>query len=185
MAKGLRSSTKKSNRTALRSKVFEPVENARLERIHQKMLETAQQPKPENPKKNEMELDAPEGTAAHKTLHHPHHCENHSRMFADLFPLEANDSNEDDFPKGSSRRLTAAIPPSLLSPHATSTTSTSTSTDTTTSTLQPSSSFPPSSDKNADSRMSQALYHLLGLSSDILGFTPDGQLELAFASLPS
>ncbi|CAI6333440.1 unnamed protein product [Periconia digitata] len=62
MAKGLRASSTKSNRTALRSRVFEPVENARLERLHQKLLEVAQQPKPENPKKNEMELDAPEGS---------------------------------------------------------------------------------------------------------------------------
>ena len=62
MAKGLRASVKKSNRTKLRARVFEPVENARLERLHQKLLATAQQPKPDNPKKDDMELadqDAP------------------------------------------------------------------------------------------------------------------------------
>ncbi|KAL5386112.1 hypothetical protein PMIN02_008631 [Paraphaeosphaeria minitans] len=79
MAKGLRSSSKKSNRTKLRARVFEPVENARLERIHQKLLETAQQPKPETAKEKEMDLDFAEDTAA----------------------AAANDaSKEEDFPKG-------------------------------------------------------------------------------------
>ncbi|PVI07606.1 hypothetical protein DM02DRAFT_580214 [Periconia macrospinosa] len=143
MAKGLRASTKKSNRSALRSRVFEPVENARLERLHQKLLEAAQQPKPENPKKNDMELDAPE---------------------------ETNDaaSNEEDFPKGSSHNLAAVIPSSFL--HDTTTTQS-----------------PSYSEMAAEACIDddfEHLYHLLGLSSDIVGFTPDGQLELAFDPLP-
>jgi hypothetical protein len=41
MAKGLRSSTKKTNRSKLRAKVFGPVEAARTERLSVKLLELA------------------------------------------------------------------------------------------------------------------------------------------------
>lgn len=44
MAKGLRSRSKKSNKTCLRQKVFGPVENARKERLSAKLLELASQP---------------------------------------------------------------------------------------------------------------------------------------------
>lgn len=45
MAKGLRSSVKKSNKASLRHKVFGPVESARKERLSAKLLELASQPK--------------------------------------------------------------------------------------------------------------------------------------------
>jgi hypothetical protein len=45
MAKGLRSSTKKANRTQLRSRVFGPVEEARKERLSAKLLELASKPR--------------------------------------------------------------------------------------------------------------------------------------------
>ena len=41
MAKGLRSSARKSNRSKLRTKVFEPVEKARTERLSQKLTKLA------------------------------------------------------------------------------------------------------------------------------------------------
>ena len=46
MAKGARSSSKKANHVALKSKVFGPVETARAERMHAKLMELASQPKP-------------------------------------------------------------------------------------------------------------------------------------------
>ena len=45
MAKGLRASTKKANRTNLRSRVFGPVEEARKERLSAKLLELASKPR--------------------------------------------------------------------------------------------------------------------------------------------
>ena len=45
MAKGLRSSTEKANKSKLRSRVFAPVEEARKERLSAKILELATQPK--------------------------------------------------------------------------------------------------------------------------------------------
>jgi hypothetical protein len=54
MAKGARASSKKANRTKLRARVFGPVEQARAERLHAKLLETIAQPKPE---KTQMEIE--------------------------------------------------------------------------------------------------------------------------------
>ncbi|XTI92015.1 hypothetical protein V2W45_1420790 [Cenococcum geophilum] len=59
MAKGLRSSVKKSHRTRLRSRVFAPVEDARTERLSAKLLELASQPRPA---KTDMELDEDNGS---------------------------------------------------------------------------------------------------------------------------
>jgi hypothetical protein len=55
MAKGLRSSVKKSNRSKLRSKIFQPVEDTRTQRLSAKLLELASQPRPT---RAEMELDS-------------------------------------------------------------------------------------------------------------------------------
>lgn len=68
MAKGLRSSVKKTNRSKLRKNVFGPAENERAERIHQKLLENLQAPKPEPAKKAEMDVDSTEGTQQTHTL---------------------------------------------------------------------------------------------------------------------
>ncbi|KIW00712.1 uncharacterized protein PV09_07697 [Verruconis gallopava] len=58
MAKGLRASVNKRNKSKLRSRVFGPVEDARTERLSAKLLELAQQPKPV---RSEMEVDGSEG----------------------------------------------------------------------------------------------------------------------------
>lgn len=58
MAKGLRASVKKNNKSKLRSKVFGPVVDARTERLSAKLLELAQQAKPA---KSEMEVDSEKG----------------------------------------------------------------------------------------------------------------------------
>ncbi|KAI9677585.1 MAG: hypothetical protein M1817_006539 [Caeruleum heppii] len=57
MAKGLRSSVKKSNKSKLRSRVFGPVEAARTERMSAKLLELASQPKPAKPQDTKMEIE--------------------------------------------------------------------------------------------------------------------------------
>ncbi|RAL60873.1 hypothetical protein DID88_010197 [Monilinia fructigena] len=46
MAKARDSSSTKANNAALKNKVFGPVENARAERMHAKLLELISQPKP-------------------------------------------------------------------------------------------------------------------------------------------
>ena len=47
MAKSLRSNTKKANNRRLKSNVFGPVESARAERLSEKLMELANQPKPQ------------------------------------------------------------------------------------------------------------------------------------------
>ncbi|KAL8861358.1 MAG: hypothetical protein Q9178_002230 [Gyalolechia marmorata] len=56
MAKGLRSSVKKANRSRLRSKVFGPVEEARKQRLSAQLLSKAAEPSP-NAKEDTMLLD--------------------------------------------------------------------------------------------------------------------------------
>ncbi len=47
MAKSARASTKKSNRTKLRARVFRPIEDARTQRLSAKLMALASQPRPD------------------------------------------------------------------------------------------------------------------------------------------
>ncbi|ESZ94511.1 hypothetical protein SBOR_5091 [Sclerotinia borealis F-4128] len=60
MAKGSRSSSIKANNVALKKKVFGPVETARAERMHAKLLELIAQPKP-SAKSEDVEMDVKDG----------------------------------------------------------------------------------------------------------------------------
>ena len=101
MAKGARASSKKANRTKLRARVFGPVEAARAERLHAKLLETIQQPKPE---KTQMDTTEDSTSIAYSSP------TTHALTLAANTADEA--SKEEDLPKGSSI-LTAPIPRSL------------------------------------------------------------------------
>jgi hypothetical protein len=144
MAKSARASSKKANHTKLRARVFAPVETARAERLHAKMLEIVNQPKPER-----KEMDTTEDSKL------PGHTP--TFMFADCLKANTTDdaTKEHDLPKGSSV-LTAPIPPSLCGRACA---------------LQ------------EEIALSNLYFHL-GLCSDIVGFTDDGDLKLAFDPLP-
>jgi hypothetical protein len=157
MAKGLRSSVKKSNRTKLRARVFQPVESARAERIHAKLLEIVRQPKPEAPKKAEMEVDSVEEGRTQRLFQKPSMTPTNAE---NLDTTAGAGEPKEGFPKGSCF-LTAKIPHSL-----------------TTEGCDPS---PLQSQEEYD--MENLFLHL-GLSSDIVGFSDDGDLELAFDPLP-
>jgi hypothetical protein len=60
MAKSVRASVSKRNRANLRKTVFGPIVDARTERLAAKLQEIASQPKPEAPKKKEMDIEADE-----------------------------------------------------------------------------------------------------------------------------
>lgn len=96
MAKSARASSKKRNHTKLRARVFGPVEQARAERLHAKMLETINAPKAEKAAAEESELITILFTAT---------C-------ADTHAATTDATKEEDLPKGSSF-MTAAIPPCL------------------------------------------------------------------------
>ncbi|KZM20168.1 hypothetical protein ST47_g5198 [Ascochyta rabiei] len=57
MAKGLRASTERANRRKLRANVFGPVEKARADRLHAKLLATINSEKPAPPEKKQMDVD--------------------------------------------------------------------------------------------------------------------------------
>lgn len=103
MAKSARASSKKVNHKKLRARVFAPVEKARAERLHAKLLETIQQPKPEQTK-----MDTTEDCEIPRHVSAP--------TFANTLEATSTESTkENDLPKGSSF-LTARIPLSLYNP---------------------------------------------------------------------
>ena len=57
MAKGLRASTRKRNSANLRTKVFDPIYNARTERLSAKLQELASKPRPETEKTMDVDQD--------------------------------------------------------------------------------------------------------------------------------
>lgn len=60
MAKSLRATSKKVNKSNLRKRVFGPIEAARLERLSKKQQEIVSSSKPE---RTEMQVDSTDGTA--------------------------------------------------------------------------------------------------------------------------
>ncbi len=102
MAKGLRASTERTNRRKLRANVFGPVEQARAERLHAKLLATIQSEKPAPPEKKEMDVDNDSMS--------PHHPSQQHKV--NIIPATAE--AKDDLSKGSFF-LTAAVPHSLSS----------------------------------------------------------------------
>ena len=143
MAKGLRASTERANRRKLRANVFGPVEKARAERLHAKLLATINSEKPAPPEKKEMDVDE-DGMCSHQVpLSHQTNG-----------PAATAEAKE-DAEKGSFF-LSAPVPQSLSS---------------TSTTAEP------------DCDMRNFCFYL-GLSSDIVGFTPSGHLQFAFDPLP-
>lgn len=162
MAKGLRASRTKKNNQALSKRVFGPVEAARNERLSAKLLALAQQPKAP---KEEMEIE--KGMQTH------HHA---------LTTIAAADRS---FPDTADKEATAEGTPSLsipipkgiafsdhhqlLTPPSTPPTSNNAPTN-------------PILDTAGQHAMAQEqlFFHLLGASSDILGFDEEGDLRLSF-----
>ncbi|KZF21266.1 hypothetical protein L228DRAFT_249055 [Xylona heveae TC161] len=67
MAKGLRSSQNKNNKSKLRSNVFGPREDARTERLSAKLLELASKPKPTDGGDAKMETEEKDAVAEPQT----------------------------------------------------------------------------------------------------------------------
>lgn len=163
MAKGLRASRTKKNNQALSKRVFGPVEAARNERLSAKLLALAQQPKAP---REEMEIE--KGT---QTRHHAFKpVAAADRAFIDTADKEATAEGTPS--------LSIPIPKclasrdhhhQLLTPPSTPPTTNNTPTN-------------PILDRAGQHAMAQEqlFFHLLGASSDILGFDEEGDLRLAF-----
>jgi hypothetical protein len=146
MAKGLRASSERANRRKLRTGVFGPVEKARADRLHAKMLEIIQSEKPAPPKNKGVDND---GTPRLHSLPKP---PANSRA-------ATAEATTDDLAKGSSL-LTAAIPRSL------------------------SDDSPKPLDPAQENCQLRNLCFYLGLCSDVVGFSEQGDLTFAFDPLP-
>jgi hypothetical protein len=105
MAKGLRATTKKNNRVKIRARVYAPVDEARTERLSQKLLELASQPRPA---KTEMDVDAEKGKPAIATQLSP-------RMFVQTNNSAEFSSKDQDAQtaEGLSFRFSCPVPASL------------------------------------------------------------------------
>ena len=173
MAKSARSSAIKKNKSALKKKVFGPVEAARNERLSAKLLELASKPRI----RAQMDVDET-GMPQQRSLNLLH-------TDPDIDGIaEPNDSTntssegkEDQATKGASSSLSIPIPACLLyhndqlpSPP-------------TTPILDTSVTNTPILERSAQKEYAKELlfFHLLGASSDIVGFDDNGQLELSFA----
>lgn len=167
MAKGLRASRTKKNNQALSKRVFGPVEAARNERLSAKLLALAQQPKAP---REEMEIEK-----GMQTRHKPFQpVAAADRLIADTADKESGATAE------GTPSLSIPIPKSiastshhhhqqLLTPPFTPPTSNNTPAN-------------PILDIAGQHAMAQEqlFFHLLGASSDVLGFDEEGDLRLAF-----
>ena len=167
MAKGLRASRTKKNNQALSKRVFGPVEAARNERLSAKLLALAQQPKAP---REEMEIEKGRQTQ-------------HQRMR--IFATETDASSIESADKDSG--AAAEGTPSLSIPIPQSFTSNSRDhafllTPPSTPPLDNNMPATPILDRAGQLAMAQEqlFYHMLGASSDVLGFDEDGDLRLAF-----
>ena len=168
MAKGLRASRTKKNNQALSKRVFGPVEAARNERLSAKLLALAQQPKAP---REEMEIE--KGMQARHKPFQPVAATN--RSIADTADKESGATAE------GTPSLSIPIPKSiasnshhhhhqqLLTPLSTPPTSNNT----------PANLILDTAGQHAMAQ-EQLFFHLLGASSDILGFDEEGDLCLAF-----
>lgn len=173
MAKSSRSSRVKKNNSVLKKKVFGPVETARMQRQNAKLLALTQQPKPPRP---EMEIVQEDGKSTrHTRCQSAYHVAHMLTCDADAAAKDSEKSAEGT----PSPSLSIAIPKSLLSPN--------------TICHLPSPPCTPPTDNDLDEPIldlagqkamaqEQLFYHLLGASSDILGFDVGGDLRLAFSS---
>lgn len=168
MAKSARATSIKKNKSGLKKKVFGPVEAARNERLSAKLLELAQQPKP---LRAEMEVE--DGGARHLSR------DTHVR-YANLdLNTDSKDADaeakEEQQAVGALPSLSTPVPASLL-----------TNDQLPTPPDSPPLDAPPTTPIlgiPAQKALAKELlfYHLLGVSSDILGFNENGDLQLGFA----
>lgn len=184
MAKGARSSVRKTNNRALKSRVFGPVEDARTARLSQKLLELASQPKTARTESEQIGM----ASATPSILVA---CTQSNTPFTESKDEDVNEKETTGTDGGLSSSI--SIPASLTAlepsqhyptppptPEATPE-PTNTTSDTTNATSETISSGTVSASEQRPADV-QLFYHFLGLSNEITGFDSNGDLELHFGS---
>lgn len=176
MGKGLRSSVNKTNNRKLKKNVFGPVETARTERLSQKLLELASQPKPP---KSDMEVEESSGE---NSLRRQTHVPKLTIPFADSKQAESEAKATDA--NGALNALAIPVPKSLA--HQCPTTAAASTNMLTPPPTPPLdiSDFSNPSVRSAHRRYAdeQLFFHLLGVSTDVHGFDSFGNICLGFGS---
>lgn len=169
MAKGLRASVNKRNKSKLRDRVFGPAEAARTERLSAKLLELAQQPKPT--KDTEMLVDgqSSKGMFVERTLFSRTSARTDS-CYSDQPATTDSEEAEKAATEGQSLTLPSlfalSIPSSLSQFSCGSETSSEEGSEVEEVSM---------ADEGEDD-----FYAMLGLSADIAGFTTCGSLKMLF-----
>ncbi|KAG9755893.1 hypothetical protein KCU73_g5189, partial [Aureobasidium melanogenum] len=176
MGKGLRSSVNKTNNRKLKKNVFGPVETARTERLSQKLLELASQPKPP---KSDMEVEESNGE---NSFSRETYLPKLTLPFADSKQAESEAKATNA--NGALNALAIPVPKSLAHQcPATAAASMNMLTPPPTPPLDIS-DFSNPSIRSAHRRYAdeQLFFHLLGVSTDIHGFDSFGNICLGFGS---
>lgn len=172
MAKSSRASAIKKNRTAIKKKVFGPVEDARAARLNAKLLELASQPKPAR-EDMEIEETGKSHTSRLQSRHLEEACTNRS-VPTDAATSKAAQKESSSKNGGLIQSLTVPVPAELLDATQLLTPPSTPSTEVTPINLGPDTQ-PGLMD------VGLSFFDILGASDDILGFTSAGDLELSIS----
>lgn len=176
MGKGLRSSVNKTNNRKLKKNVFGPVESARTERLSQKLLELAAQPKPP---KAEMEVEGEQSRLCNNTSNNPL-----TSPRADSKQADESEAKDAANANGALSALSIPVPNSLA--RHSSATAAAPMTMLTPPPTPPLDifEFSKTSVRIAHKQYAdeQLFFHLLGVSTDIHGFDSSGNICLGFGS---
>jgi hypothetical protein len=175
MAKSARATSVKKNRQNLKKNVFGPVEAARNERLSAKLLELASKAKPPRP---EMEVEQDGMTQLdNKTRIHTLESNQYTSTES-TNPSEEASENKTTEGASNSPSISIPIPACLLHHHD------HLPTPPLTPTLDASATTTPILDTSAQKVLAKEMlfFHLLGTSTDIIGFDDNGELELSFGA---
>jgi hypothetical protein len=177
MAKSSRATSVKKRRSTLKKNVFGPVEDARNERLSAKLLELASKPK----MRAEMEVEQngmqpPLITTLDSDANSTANADANSASTPANPSEEAKEEQATEGASPSYRSLSIPIPACLV--HADD----QLPTPPTTPTLDASATSTPILDVPAQKRLAKELlfFHLLGASTDVIGFDDNGDLQLSF-----
>lgn len=178
MAKSARATSVKKRRQILKKNVFGPVEEARNERLSAKLLELASKPKI----RAEMEVEQngmppPPISAPNPTSNNRDLTESSSTSTSANPSEEAKEDQATEGVSPSHSALSIPIPACLVYAND------QLPTPPTTPTLDASATTTPILDVSAQRRLAKEMlfFHLLGASSDVIGFDDNGDLQLSFA----
>jgi hypothetical protein len=177
MAKSARSSRIKKNNSALKKRVFGPVEIARNERLSAKLLELAKQPKPERGEMD-IQLECRTPMREQKRLNKDLKTDLVTATDKKSSKKSKTDKDPESIAEGGMPQLSATSPMSSMILRSLSPTAIVGA-----GRMPTPPPTPPSGSPRIEDTARENFYHALGLSTDINGFTLAGDLDLNYLGL--